>query len=222
MFQSRVRLALPLFALLSLWGCSTSPEFVARNEPWRVEEESACLNSGVVRESPFLRGRSALGGPSVCGAAKPFEMSAAGSGRISMKPAALLRCPMIPQIERWVETVVEPAARRHLGTSLVEIKVAASYACRPINHQSGGRLSEHGHANALDVSGFVLADGRTVTVKAGWHGDPRESAFLKAVHQGACDGFTTVLGPNADRFHHDHFHLDLARHGRDGLMRICK
>lgn len=139
-----------------------------------------------------------------------------------MKPAALLRCPMIPQIERWVETVVEPAARRYLGTPLAEIKVAASYACRPINHQSGGKLSEHGHANALDVSGFVLADGRTVTVKAGWNGDPSESAFLMAVHKGACEGFTTVLGPNADRFHHDHFHLDLARHGRDGLMRICK
>lgn len=222
MSMSRVRVAVPLLALLTLWGCSSGPEFVARHEPWRVEEESACLTSGVVRENPFLRGRSALGGPSVCGAAKPFEMSAAGLGRVSMKPAALLRCPMIPQIERWVETVVEPAARRYLGTPLAEIKVAASYACRPINHQSGGKLSEHGHANALDVSGFVLADGRTVTVKAGWNGDPRERAFLMAVHKGACEGFTTVLGPNADRFHHDHFHLDLARHGRDGLMRICK
>lgn len=218
----RVRIAFPLLVLLILWGCSTAPEFVARHEPWRADEESACLASGAVRESAYLRGRSALGGPSVCGTARPFEMSAAARGRVSMKPAALLRCPMIPQIERWVETVVEPAARMYLGAPLSELKVAASYACRPINHQSGARLSEHGHANALDVSAFHLADGRVVTVKGGWRGDAGERAFLRAVHKGACDSFTTVLGPDGDIHHQDHFHVDLARHGRDGLMRICK
>lgn len=222
MVLSRVRLALPVLTLLILWGCSSAPDFIARKEPWRDDEESACLASGVVRESSFVRGRSALGGPSVCGTARPFEMSAAARGRVSMKPAALLRCPMIPQIERWVQGAVEPAALRFLGAPLVELKVASSYSCRPINHQPGGRLSEHGMANAIDVSAFILADGRTVSVKTGWHGDPRERAFLQAVHQGACQEFTTVLGPNADRFHHDHFHVDLARHGRDGLTRICK
>lgn len=222
MLVSRVRVALPIAVMLILWGCSTAPEFVARHEPWRADEERACLSSGIVRENSYVRGRSALGGPSVCGTSRPFEMSAAARGRVSMKPVALLRCPMIPQIERWVETVVEPAARMYLGGQIVELKVAASYACRPINHQSGARLSEHGHANALDVSAFYLADGRVVTVKGGWHGSAGERAFLRAVHKGACDGFTTVLGPDADRFHHDHFHVDLARHGRDGLMRICK
>jgi hypothetical protein len=32
--------------------------------------------------------------------------------------------------------------------------------------------------------------------------------------------FTTVLGPDYDSLHHDHFHLDLARHRDDG--RICE
>jgi hypothetical protein len=91
-----------------------------------------------------------------------------------------------------------------------------------MNNVSGSKLSEHGHANALDVSAFMLADGRWITVKKGWRGDPRESAFLRQVHQGACETFFTVLGPNADANHHDHFHLDLARHGRDGNLRICK
>ncbi len=222
MSVSRVRVVLALSVLLVLWGCSTAPEFVARHEPWRDAAESQCLASGAVRESAFLRGRSALGGPSVCGASRPFEMSAAARGRVAMRPTALLRCPMIPSIERWVETVIEPAARMYLGQPLAELKVAASYACRPINHQAGGRLSEHGLANALDVSAFILASGRTVTVKDGWHGSADERAFLRAVHRGACDSFTTVLGPEADRFHHDHFHVDLARHGRDGTFRICK
>jgi hypothetical protein len=206
-----------------LSGCSTQPNFVAKHEPWRADEEQACLTSGTIRESEFLRSRSALGGPSeFCGAIRPFEMTAADRGRISMKPAAMLRCPMVPAVERWIQTVVEPAARANLGSPLAELKVAASYSCRPINNISGGRLSEHGHANALDVSQFVLADGRVITVKGGWNGEIRERAFLRAVHRGACAEFTTVLGPEADAMHHDHFHMDLARHGRDGMNRICK
>jgi hypothetical protein len=86
----------------------------------------------------------------------------------------------------------------------------------------GARLSEHGYANAVDISGFMLEDGRTITVKKGWRGDEREQAFLRDVHQGGCREFMTVLGPNYDGNHHDHFHLDLARHGGDGLKRICK
>ena len=222
MRQFSVLTSVCVLVLLGLWGCSKEPNFVAKEEPWRDDDERACLASGLVRENPFLQTRAALGGPSVCGALRPFSMSGAAAGRVSMKPAAMLRCPMVPQIERWVQEVVEPAAKFHLGIPLVEMKVAASYACRPINHQSGSKLSEHGRANALDVSAFHLADGSTVTVKDGWQGGPRERNFLRAIHAGACQNFTTVLGPNADRYHHDHFHLDLARHGRDGMMRICQ
>jgi hypothetical protein len=215
--------ALGSAALLN--GCGKSPNFVAKDEPWRADSERSCLASGVAQRHPFLISRAALGGPSngsVCGALSPFEMSAAAQGRVTMRPAAMLRCPMVPTVDRWVTDVVEPAARRYLRTPIAEIKVAASYGCRPINHQSGGRLSEHGYANALDVSAFILADGRAVTVKSGWSGGDDERQFLRAVHAGACDNFTTVLGPLADAFHHDHFHMDLARHGRDGTYRICK
>jgi hypothetical protein len=130
---------------------------------------------------------------------------------------------MIPAVDHWMETAVVPAAQRHFRQHVIEIKVAASFACRPTNHVFGAKLSEHGHANALDVSGFQLADGTWITVKGGWHSrDPSERAFLRDVHAGACQTFTTVLGPNYDANHRDHFHLDLARHGRDGQMRICR
>lgn len=206
---------------LLVWGCSQTPAFIAKHEPWRAEEEQACLASGYVRTTPYIQARASLGGPSVCGAQQPFEMAGAAGGRVSLKPAAMLRCPMIPAVERWVESVVEPAAQRHLGAPIVEVKVAASYGCRAMNHQWGGRLSEHGHANALDVSAFVLADGRKVDVESGWWGNPRERDFLRAVHRGACGEFTTVLGPDYDRLHRDHFHLDLARRGY-GSGRVCK
>lgn len=220
MYQSRVAISLAVLASLALWACSSRPTFVAKEEPWRADEERACLVSGYVRESPFVTVRSALGGPSVCGAIRPFTVSATARGAISLQPPALLRCPMIPAVEHWMERIVMPAARYHFRADIVGLKVAASYSCRPMNHVHGARLSEHGHANALDVSAFVLDNGTVVTVKGGWWGALAERNFLRAVHDGACSVFTTVLGPAYDANHRDHFHLDLARHNAEG--RICK
>jgi hypothetical protein len=206
-----------------LWGCGTTgPSFQVRDDPWRTPEERACLASGVVRPTAFVRARSALGGPSVCGAVEPFEMSAADGGRVVLNPPASLRCPMIPQIDRWVKDVVEPASRYYFRQELVGITVLASYSCRPMNSVEGAMISEHAYANAIDIGGFKLEDGRTISVLRGWNGSPSEQAFLRAVHDRSCEYFTTVLSPNYNSLHSNHFHLDLAHHGSDGLMHICK
>ncbi len=218
----RVAVAALLFVPIILVGCGKSPTFIAKEEPWRADAERFCLGRYDLAKSPFITPRTGLGGPSVCGAIKPFDVAATASGRMRLKPSATLQCAMIPAIDKWLETEVAVAARRHLYAEVVEIKVAASYSCRPMNGIAGNKLSEHGHANALDVSAFHLSDGRVVTVKDGWHGGRGEREFLRAVHTAACEHFTTVLGPNADKFHFDHFHMDLARHGRNGDMRICK
>jgi len=221
----RFCVVLGIFCTLLLSACGGGgggQYFVAKEEPWRATEERACLASGTVQESPFIKTKLSLGGPGVCGAAQPFALAAADGGRISLRPAALLRCPMIPQVNRWVATVIEPAAQRVYGVPLAELKIAASYACGPMNNVYGAHLSEHGHANALDVSAFILADGRSISVKKGWRGDYRDRAFLHAVHDGACQHFTTVLSPDYDANHHDHFHVDLARRGPDGLGTVCK
>lgn len=220
MYQSRVGLVLTLCAALALWACSRAPTFVAKHEPWRADEERACLASGAVRETSFVSTRSSLGGPSACGAIRPFTVSAAARGAVTLEPPALLRCPMIPAVDYWMERIVIPAARHHLRTNIVAVKVAGSYSCRPMNHVIGARLSEHGHANALDVSGFVLEGGYVIRIKSGWRGPLPEQNFLRAVHSGSCSVFTTVLGPEYNAAHHDHFHLDLARHRAEG--RICK
>ncbi len=220
MYPSRVAIPLAVLASLALWACSSRPTFVAKDEPWRVDEERACLASGFVRETPFVTVRSALGGPSVCGALRPFTVSATGRGMVALQPPALLRCPIIPAVDHWMERIVMPAARHYFRANVVSLKVAGSYSCRPMNHVNGGRLSEHGHANAIDISAFVLDNGTVVTVKGGWWGAPAERDFLRAVHDGSCTVFTTVLGPAYDAMHRDHFHLDLARHNAEG--RICK
>lgn len=205
-----------------LLGCSAGPDFIAKYEPWRTYEEEACLVSGIVRTSATIEKKSGLEGTSVCGAENPFSVSASGEGRVRFRPIAVLRCPMIPQVERWVTNSVEPAGTAYFNSPVVEVTVGGSYACRPANRQIGGNLSEHGYANALDVAGFTLADGRKIMVKTGWSGSEQERLFLRAIHNGACQEFTTVLGPDYNAIHADHFHVDLARRGEDGLSRVCR
>ena len=77
---SRVFLGLIGPALL-LAACTGGADFIAKDEPWRAVEERACLTSGIVHETAFVKTRSALGGPSVCGAEQPFEMAAADRTR---------------------------------------------------------------------------------------------------------------------------------------------
>ncbi len=208
--------------LSSFPSSKTGPYFLAKDEPWRRKEEFHCLRSGDVHQSAFVISQSKINGPSFCGAERPFRVAAVASGLVTLSPYATLRCPMIPAVEWWVQQVVDPAALRYFGRPIVDIKVISSYSCRPQNNRRGARLSEHGYANALDVSSFKLAGGRIIAVKSGWRAGGAETAFLRHIHKRACDTFYTVLGPDHDRLHHNHFHLDLARHGPNGTKRVCK
>lgn len=123
---------------------------------------------------------------------------------------------------KWVETVVQPAAKKHFGSNIAQLRVAASFACRTRNGVKGAKLSEHGYGNAIDISVFTLANGKKISVAGGWKGKRAERGFLREVNAGACQYFTTVLGPKADRHHQDHFHLDLGKHGKSGTYRLCK
>lgn len=205
---------------IAVVACASQPYFVAEEEPWREEAERACLGAGIVPQTPYIVQRSALGGPSHCGALHPYKVAAASYGTVSFKPPAIMRCPMVPVVDRWVSQVVQPAAQRHYRQPVVGLKVISSYSCRPMNNVHGARLSEHGYANALDVAQFKLADGRSVSVLKGWRGAAADRAFLRQIHRGACGMFSTVLGPNYDRSHRDHFHVDLAR--RRGGRKVCR
>ena len=220
------RRVLPLFvtvfALASLAGCG----FVERAErpAWRSQAENACLAQKHVQESAYVRGLSAISGPGICGAEHPFKVSAFAGGTVSLNSDATLDCPMLSALEQWITETVQPAAQARYGQAVVQVQTMGSYGCRSINHQAGARLSEHAFANALDIGGFRLADGREINVQHGWRGDPADSAFLHDVQAGACAIFTTVLAPGSDAHHYNHIHADLAQHGNtsSGRRRICR
>ena len=116
------------------------------------------------------------------------------------------------RLDRWITGAVQPAAMRWFGSPVAEIKQISAYSCRGMNGNPNARISEHAFGNALDMAAFTLADGRTVTVKNGWHGLPEEQGFLRDVQAAACDAFTTVLAPGSNAYHYDHIHVDLMRH----------
>ena len=142
-----------------------------------------------------------------CEVANAWRVQSLGS--ISFSQSATMNCGMAHPLKRWLEYEVQPAAQRTFGESVVSIDVAASYACRARNNKSGAKMSEHGFGNAIDIAAFTLESGRKVSVLDGWHGDRDERRFLRGVHESACGPFRTVLGPESDRHHRDHFHLDL-------------
>jgi len=123
-----------------------------------------------------------------------------------------MTCPLARQFTRWAREALQPAADQWLGTRVVRIETFGTYSCRSVNSQPGARLSEHGYANAVDVSGFVLGDGRRITVQQGWNGDDdRVRRFLRAVHQAGCRRFAIGLSPDNDAYHYNHMHFDMGR-----------
>lgn len=124
-------------------------------------------------------------------------------------------CPTANSFAGWARFGVDRAARKILGSPLVRIETMGSYACR--NVAGSSRRSAHASAEAIDVSGFILADGRRVSVAGDWTaGSAQEREFLRVIHQSACKRFGTVLGPEYNAAHRDHFHLELKESGRRG------
>jgi hypothetical protein len=157
-------------------------------------------------------------GPGGCGGEDLVRLEAVvlpDKHRVSLKPAAILRCPMASAIADWIRTDIAPMAK-NLGSVISDLDNFDSYECRGRNRVAGAQLSEHGRANALDVRAFKLANGQSISLI-----DRSVSRELReSVLHSACARFSTVLGPGADWYHEDHIHLDLME--RHNNYKICQ
>ena len=116
-------------------------------------------------------------------------------------------CPTANTFAAWARYGVDRAARQILGSPLARIETMGSYSCR--NIAGSARRSAHSTAAAVDVAAFILADGRRINVQRDWDGGSREEReFLRIIHRSACKRFGTVLGPDYNAAHRDHFHLE--------------
>lgn len=157
-----------------------------------------------------------------CGYADAVHFTPGGARAIGYAPASVgIACPVAAGLAMWEWEVVQPAAARRFGQPVAQITHFGSYSCRRLYGRGTGDWSEHAAANAIDVAGFVLADGRRITVVRDWRGGGPEAAFLREVRDGACRLFATTLSPDYNAAHRDHLHLDQAKRGALG-WRACR
>ncbi|WP_244443094.1 extensin family protein [Bradyrhizobium sp. Ai1a-2] len=157
-------------------------------------------------------------GPGACGGEDLVRLEAIvlpDKRKVSLKPAAVLRCTMAATIADWVRSDIAPLVAG-LGSTVSELDNLDSFECRGRNGVPGAQLSEHGRANALDVRAFKLANGRSILLTD--RSVPRD--LRESMLHSACTRFTTVLGPGSDAYHEDHIHLD--RMERRNNYRICQ
>ena len=126
---------------------------------------------------------------------------------VAIDEAFTLSCRSAVALAMWERHVLQPAAQLRLGTSVARLEHFGTYACRNIYARKDAPLSRHATADAIDVAGFVLNDGRRIRVARDWGADDADARFLRDVRDGACRVFDAVLGPDYNAAHRDHFHF---------------
>lgn len=211
--------------LFSLWnavalllaGCGAIPD--GRSAPVRGSDSTtvsraapsasarACFNelgAANVRFSPLPDQRFSNG----CSQIDAIRLIDIGAPVTNLGP---VKCDLAKNFAGWTEYGVKRAAQQILNAELARIETFGSYSCR--NIAGSRRLSQHAHANAIDVAAFVLTDGRRISVEDGWRGSAEEREFLAVVHKSACRRFGTVLSPDYNAAHRNHFHFDMSGDG---------
>jgi hypothetical protein len=150
-----------------------------------------------------------------CGWRNAYRVASAGGARLGVDR---LTCETTAAFALWMAHVVQPLAQEILGARVAAVQTVGTYACRNIVGDRGSQdvRSEHARANAIDVAGFTLTDGRQISVARHWSNGAANARFLRAAHRGACRYFRVTLGPDYNAAHKDHFHLDR------GWMRTCE
>ncbi|MEM7742394.1 MAG: extensin family protein [Pseudomonadota bacterium] len=200
------------------WGpvdLTTTPTWVMS---WKLRElagnEPACLAAMAFAGA---RLRDLPDRPTLNGCGIPGRVRLTGLAGAGLSPVET-RCEIAARLYLWERNTLQPAAQRYLGASVARLDHYSSYSCRPIrtSRGNGRRMSQHATANAIDISGFVLSDGRRITLLRDWDGSGPEAAFLRASRDGLCDWFNMVLSPDYNGLHADHFHADM------GFWRGCR
>ncbi|HBQ36762.1 MAG TPA: extensin-like protein [Rhodobacteraceae bacterium] len=156
-----------------------------------------------IRGQAIARIRGRISG---CGIANPVKITAVDG--VALSTPATIDCNTAKALKTWVRNGAKPAVGR-MGGGIKSLRVVAHYACRNRNNKRGGKLSEHARGKAIDIAAINLKDGTSITLLKGWR-HKRYGPVLKRMHKSACGPFGTVLGPNANRYHLDHFHFDTA------------
>ncbi len=226
--KRRRRIALGSLAVLVVVGIVGELTLAPRHLPWRplaIDDRAGFatdLKLAAIKLGPdswcqrLIAGSEALDtttleahdGGNGCGWDAAVHIVSSGGATLGGMPPYAMRCPLAAGAHIWL-TSVDHRAREILGTRLARTHHAGTYACRRMYNRKRGPMSQHAYANAWDVTGFELADGRVVSVQKHWDAQGPLQSFLRAVRDDACDIFRVVLSPDFNAAHHDHLHVDM-------------
>jgi hypothetical protein len=195
----------------------TTAEPAAPKAESKPPEPSACRQA-LTEEIAIAPSIPDIHGPGGCGGDDLVKLEAIvlpDKHRVAVTPPATLRCKMATEIADWVRTDVVGLTAA-LGSEPSVLDNFDSYECRSFNRITGGHLSEHGRANALDVRAIKLANGKSIELTDRTVARDLRERFLHSV----CARFMTVLGPGSDWYHEEHIHLDLME--RRNNYKICQ
>lgn len=205
----------PCAALLLLAGCADAPATHAPTRPMQstamtiAPDAQQCLADLGQRQANFTPLRNQYFGAG-CATVNTVRLAwlRGDDSHLELSNLGPVTCQLATTLSGWARFGVDRAARTILGSPLARIETFGSYNCR--NVAGTDHRSAHATANALDVSGFLLADGRRITITSGWNGgDMQTRAFLRTVRDSACKRFGVVLTPDYNIAHHDHLHLEV-------------
>ena len=133
-----------------------------------------------------------------------------GNTSVTFKPSeANMQCPLTLGTYIWMREL-NILTQKHFKSDLSQIHHAGTYSCRKQKGNSSGQWSEHAFANAWDITGFALKDGRIISIQKDWKSkDTTRRNFLRDARDKACKIFRVTLSPDFNAAHHDHFHIDM-------------
>ena len=202
-------------AVIVTGGAATARSLRPSLRPRRVTQAAAKVVT--LRAKGAICGTSAIQGDVIApvtgklrGCGVPNAVRVRSVQGVALSTPAVMDCTTAKALNTWVARAVLPEFGAK-GGGVRRLRVAAGYACRTRNSQPGAKISEHGKGRAIDISGIDLRDGTRVTLLGDW-GKGSNGRILRRLWQAACGPFGTVLGPESNRFHRDHFHFDTARY----------
>lgn len=207
---------LPSFMLLAMMSACVGPpkgHRPTRERPVRLAPQSVELRQ-CLADLGRLEARYALlpdrNYGNGCSTISSVQLTGVG---IPVSNITAIQCPLALALAIWTREAVQPAAKQAFGVRVARLESFGSYSCRNVKGrpQMAGTRSEHATANAVDISAFVLTDGRRITIESGWNGSDKERRFLRSIRGAACKRFQTVLSPDFNSAHSDHLHFDLGR-----------
>ncbi len=170
----------------------------SKKEERKKKREKASLKGSVcgvaaIKGKEMSPIKSKVGG---CGVENPVAVISLAGVRLSQ--TVTVDCSIAKALNQWVDEVAQPA----FDGKLVEMQIAAHYICRSRNNIKGAKISEHGKGRAIDISAFILSNGKVLTVAQNYN------KLLRRIYKAGCGYFKTTLGPGSDGYHEDHFHFD--------------